>query len=92
MKPRFKQRVLEVVRRIPKGKVLTYKEVAQRAGSPRAWRAVGNILHRNTDPRVPCHRVVRSNREVGGYRKGTNKKISLLKREGIAIKNKKVVE
>jgi O-6-methylguanine DNA methyltransferase len=78
----FRSRVLEVVKKIPRGKILTYKEVAIRAGSPGAFRAVGNIMSKNWDPKVPCHRVIRSDGEIGGYRSGTKKKRELLKREG----------
>ncbi|MEK9180509.1 MAG: MGMT family protein [Patescibacteria group bacterium] len=78
----FKQKVYNVVRRIPRGKVLTYKEVARRAGSPRAYRAVGNVLNKNRDPKVPCHRVIRSDGSVGGYASGTRKKVAILKKEG----------
>lgn len=56
----FKEKVLNVVRKIPKGKTMTYKEVASRAGSPNASRAVGNIMRKNFDRTVPCHRVVGS--------------------------------
>ena len=80
----FKERVLAVVRKIPRGQTLTYKQVAIRADQPRAYRAVGNILH-NYDPavcgKIPCHRVVRSDGKIGGYRWGAKKKISLLKLE-----------
>lgn len=55
----FSEKVFDVVSKIPQGKVLTYQEVARRAGSPRAYRAVGNILNKNYDPKIPCHRVVR---------------------------------
>jgi len=81
----FKERVYQVVRKIPKGKVLTYKMVAKLAGKPRGWRAVGNILNKNSDPKIPCHRVIRSDGKVGGYRKGTNQKIILLRKEGLII-------
>lgn len=81
----FKEKVLEVVRKIPKGKVLTYKEVARRAGSPKASRAVGNILHNNHDPKIPCHRVIRSDGKIGGYNRGVNLKIKRLKEEKIKI-------
>lgn len=78
----FRSRVLFIVKKIPRGQTLTYKEVARLAGSPRAFRAVGNILNRNPDPRrIPCHRVIRSNGTVGGYRWGTAKKKKLLLRE-----------
>lgn len=78
---KFREKVYEVVRKIPGGKTMAYKEVAESVGSPRAWRAVGNALNKNRNPEVPCHRVIRSNGRVGGYRGGTKKKISLLKKE-----------
>ena len=56
----FKERVYEVVRKIPKGKVITYKMAAKLAGKPRAWRAVGNVLNKNKDKKIPCHRVIRT--------------------------------
>lgn len=72
------------MRRIPKGKTLTYKEVASRAGSPRAYRAVGSILNRRGGMKygIPCHRVVKSDGTVGGYAHGTKKKTELLRKEG----------
>lgn len=87
----FNQVVWNLCRKIPKGKVSTYKLIAKKLGT-RAYRAVGNALNRNPyAPVVPCHRVVKSNGEVGGFARGTNKKIELLKKEGIKIKNKKIV-
>lgn len=83
---KFKERVLKVVAKIPKGKTLSYKEVARRAGNPRAARAVGNIMNKNYDPKVPCHRVIRSDGSIGGYRSGAKKKIQILKKEGAAIR------
>lgn len=81
----FQKQVYRVVKKIPSGKVITYKEVAKAIGRPRACRAVGNALNKNTDPEIPCHRVIQSDGSIGGYRKGTEKKIKLLKKEG-AIK------
>lgn len=81
----FKEKVLNVVRRIPKGKTLTYGEVAELAGSPGAFRAVGNIMSKNFDPTVPCHRVVRADGQPGGYNRGRRNKIKILRKEG-AIK------
>lgn len=78
----FKEKVLGVVRRIPKGKVLTYKKVATRAGARGAARAVGNILKTNFDPKIPCHRVIRSDGGMGGYNRGIKSKWILLKKEG----------
>ena len=79
--PSFKQKVLEVVSKIPKGKVLTYKETASKAGIHNAYRAVGNILNKNYDSGIPCHRVIRSDGKVGGYNRGEKKKTTLLKKE-----------
>jgi len=81
----FKQKVLGVVSKIPRGQVLSYQEVARRAGRPRAYRAVGNILSKNTDAKIPCHRVICSDRSLGGYKRGSKKKIELLKKEGAIL-------
>lgn len=78
----FAEKVYAVVAKIPRGGTLTYKDVARRAGSPRAYRAVGNILNKNRNPLVPCHRVVRSDGDPGGFAGGRKKKIMMLKREG----------
>jgi len=78
----FAERVCAVVKKIPKGETLNYKEVATMAGSPLAFRAVGNILNKNSDTSIPCHRVIRSDGKAGGYNGGSRKKILLLKKEG----------
>lgn len=78
----FKERVLKITTQIPKGKTLSYKEVARRAGRPLAYRAVGNILNQNFNPKIPCHRVIRADGKTGGYNRGTKKKIEMLKKEG----------
>ena len=78
----LKQKVLKIVSQIPKGKTLTYKQVAQKAGQPRAYRAVGNILNKNHDSSIPCHRVIRSDGKIGGYNRGSKKKKQLLNKEG----------
>jgi methylated-DNA-[protein]-cysteine S-methyltransferase len=84
----FQARVLKLVAMVPKGNVTTYKELARTMGRPRAYRAVANALARNPFPvKIPCHRVVRSNGEVGGYRLGVRRKIKLLVQEGIKIEN-----
>ena len=77
----FKEKVFEVVRKIPRGETLSYKEVAKRAGNPKASRAVGAILKTNYDPKIPCHRVVKSDGTIGGYNRGVKQKIKLLKKE-----------
>jgi O-6-methylguanine DNA methyltransferase len=87
----FKERVLDVVRDIPKGKTLSYREVARRAGSLGGARAVGMIMSHNTDKSVPCHRVIRSDGTIGGYNglrggtKGRSAKEALLKKEGYEL-------
>ena len=78
----FKQKVFSIVRTIPRGKVMTYKEVATKAGNPGASRAVGNILNTNYDPKIPCHRVVRSDGKTGGYNRGSKNKVKILREEG----------
>ncbi len=94
----FKDRVQEVVKNIPKGSVLSYREVATRAGSAGAARAVGTIMSNNTDKAIPCHRVVKSDGSIGGYNglrsssPGTLTKIKLLKKEGVKFtESKKVI-
>jgi len=81
----FSEKVYEVVGKIPRGKVLTYQEVARRAGSPKAFRAVGNILNKNYDQKIPCHRVIRSDGKLGGYNRGERKKHEILKSEGVTF-------
>lgn len=89
----FTQRVYDVVASVQRGRVITYGEVARRAGSPRAARAVGNIMNKNPDTnRVPCHRVICSDGNVGGYAFGTKKKGTLLRREGVKIVNGKIAD
>ncbi|MBU4245476.1 MAG: MGMT family protein [Nanoarchaeota archaeon] len=89
----FSARVLELTKRIPKGKVSTYGDIAKALGNPKAARAVGNALNKNPHPvTVPCHRVVRSGGAVGGYVSGKKEKIALLKSEGIKIKRGKVAD
>lgn len=81
--PNFSKQVYDVVRNIPRGQVLTYAEVAKRAGRPRAARAVGYWMSKNYDPTIPCHRVVRSDGAIGNYnRGGPKKKFELLHKEG----------
>ncbi len=93
MEDSFRERVYAVVRTIPKGSCLTYGDVARRAGSPRAARAVGTVLARNTDPTVPCHRVIQSDGTVGGYRgsrAGGWMKAELLRAEGCRFERNRV--
>jgi methylated-DNA-[protein]-cysteine S-methyltransferase len=81
----FQKKVFNVVREIPRGRVMTYKKVAGLVGRPKAWRAVGNALNKNRSPEIPCHRVILSSGRAGGYAKGTKRKIYLLSKEGVII-------
>jgi len=78
----FAAAVCRVVKTIPRGEMWSYKKVAALAGRPGAFRAVGNIMSRNDDPSVPCHRVIRSDGKIGGYNGMMGKKLALLKQEG----------
>ena len=78
----FAEKVLAIVRTIPRGKVLTYQEVARKAGKPLAARAVGSIMKKNYREDVPCHRVIRSDGKIGNYNRGLKAKLSILKLEG----------
>lgn len=89
-KPTLKQKIYSALLAVPKGKVTTYKELANRVGS-KAYRVVGQIMNKNPlAPDVPCHRVILSNGKLGGFAIGLKKKIELLKSEGIRIENEKV--
>ncbi len=86
----FSEKVLHLTKKIPKGKITTYKIIAEKLNT-KAYRAVGTALHNNKKPIIiPCHRVVNSTGFIGGYGGGVRKKIKLLEKEGIKIKNKKI--
>ena len=73
----FSDKVYALCKKIPKGKVTTYKIIAKKLKT-KAYRAVGNALNKNKTPiKIPCHRVVSSDRSIGGYSKGVKKKIQL---------------
>jgi len=87
----FEKKVLAVCKKIPGGKISTYREIAKAVKKPKAYRAVGNALNKNKKPVIiPCHRVVRADGEIGGYANGVEKKIILLKKEGVNVKNNKI--
>ena len=81
----FRMRVKAVVRNIPKGKTMSYGEVAKIAGRPQAARAVGSIMASNRDPSVPCHRVIGADGRLTGYAGGLDRKRWLLRHEGLRI-------
>lgn len=91
----FSEQVYELLKQVPKGRVTTYKALANKLGS-QAYRAVGQALKNNPyAPEVPCHRVVRSDGRVGGFMGSTSgveieKKISMLADEGITVVNGRV--
>ena len=86
----FSERCYELLQRVPHGRVTTYSEIAK-ALNTNAWRAVGSAMAKNTHLVViPCHRVVRSDGSIGQYALGTDRKIELLREEGVAVANGKV--
>ena len=89
----FQKKIYKVIKKIPRGKIMTYQAVAKAVKKPKATRAVGSALNKNPyAPRVPCHRVVKSNGEIGGYESGINKKIKLLTSEGVKIDGSKIMD
>ncbi len=89
-KKSFSERCYELLKKVPRGKVTTYKIIAERLKT-KAYRAVGSSMNKNPyAPNVPCHRVVKSDGSVGGFAFGVRKKIEMLKKEGIKIKNNKL--
>ncbi len=88
----FNEKVFYLTRKIPEGKVTTYKDLAEALGT-KAYRAVGSALNKNPyAPKVPCHRVVRSDGSVGGFLSGTRNKVRILRDEGISIKDNKITD
>jgi len=84
----FQRKVWLYLKKIPRGKVKTYSEVAKAIGKPLAVRAVANAIAKNPySPRVPCHRVIRSDGSLGGYsgKGGVKTKKFLLKKEGVTL-------
>lgn len=85
------QEVYQLLNKIPKGKITTYKEIAKQLNS-KGYQAIGKIIGQNPNaPQTPCHRVVKIDGNISGYAFGIDKKISLLKSEGIAVKDSKIV-
>ena len=77
---------------VPEGKITTYGELAKAVGLKNGQRAVGRIMNKNPYPVIiPCHRVVKSDGKVGGYGYGQDVKINMLTKEGIKIKDDKIL-
>ena len=88
----FNDRCYKLIAQIPKGKISTYKIIAKSLNT-KAYRAVGNAMAKNPNPiTVPCHRIINSNGSVGGYALGIDKKIKLLKKEGVLISKGRVID
>ncbi len=88
----FQKKVLQLTKKIPEGKVATYGLLAKILGDINLSRAVGNALNKNPFPIiVPCHRVVKSNGYIGGFAKGIDEKVKLLKAENIKVNEKKYI-
>jgi len=86
-----KEKVYKLLRQIPKGAVTSYGEIARKLKT-KGFRAIGKIVSQNRNiPETPCHRVVCANGEISGYAFGVDKKIALLKKEGVIVKNNKIV-
>jgi len=86
----FSEKCYDLLRKVPRGKVTTYKIIAKKLGT-KAYRAVGNAMNKNPySPNVPCHRVVNSDGKIGGFALGVKNKIKILEKEGIKIKNNKI--
>ena len=86
----FSERCYQLLKKVPRGKITTYKEIA-RALKSKAYRAVGNAMNKNPyAPNVPCHRVIKSTGKVGGFASGTMKKTQILKKEGVEINKGKI--
>jgi len=92
MPAQFQNKVYNILSQIPKGKVTTYKMIADKLNS-KAYRAVGSACNKNPyAPNIPCHRVVNSDGRVGGFARGKKAKILLLKKEGVFVKKDKIVD
>jgi len=86
----FQKKVLDIVKKIPRGKLMTYMQLAKKSHS--SPRAVGRALATNPSPnKIPCYRVIMTNGKIGGYRLGAKQKIKLLKKDGFTIKNGKIL-
>jgi len=90
---KFQSECYEALKKVPKGKVITYAGLARIIGRPKAHRAVGSAMNKNPfAPQVPCHRVVKSNGDLGGFATDIKVKIKRLQKEGVVVSNNKIVD
>ena len=90
---RFQSDCYEALKKVPQGKVITYAGLARMIGRPKAHRAVGSAMNKNPyAPQVPCHRVVKSNGDLGGFATDIDVKIKRLQEEGVMVSDNKIVD
>ena len=90
---KFQSQCYEALKKVPKGKVITYAGLARMVGRPKAHRAVGSAMNKNPyAPQVPCHRVVKSNGDLGGFATDIKVKIKRLQKEGVVVSDNKIVD
>ena len=87
----FNEKVYNLCKKIPRGKISTYKILGNKLNT-NAYRAVGQALNKNPYKSVPCHRIIGSNADLVGFATGLKNKARLLRKEGIKIKNNKVLD
>jgi len=89
---KFQSLCYKALVKVPIGKVTTYSGLAAMIGRPKAHRAVGTAMNKNPfAPEIPCHRVVKSNGDLGGFGGGSKLKIKRLHEEGVKVHNNKIV-
>ena len=89
----FQSQCYEALQKVPSGTVISYSGLAEMVGRPKAHRAVGNAMNKNPfAPKVPCHRVVKSNGDLGGFSSGSRLKIKRLLLEGVKVVDNKIVD
>ena len=89
---KLEEKVYKKLLQVPKGRVTTYAELAKAIGLENGQRAIGRMMNKNPYPVIiPCHRVILSNGNIGGYAWGENVKVNMLSKEGVKIKNGKIL-
>jgi len=85
----FSKKCYNLLKKVPRGKVVSYKQIAEQVNI-KAYRAVGNAMNKNKYKDVPCHRVVESDGSIGGFVRGVDEKIRLLRKEEIEVVDGKI--